>query len=83
MKRSIEFNSVGNARELGGIRIGDKTIKKGALIRTASLAGISSEEKTILEEKYQVAYVVDLRMSLEKNVSPDVALSGAENIFSR
>ncbi|MBQ6537700.1 MAG: tyrosine-protein phosphatase [Eubacterium sp.] len=81
MKRSIEFNSVGNARELGGIRIGDKTIKKGALIRTASLAGISSEEKTILEEKYQVAYVVDLRMSLEKNVSPDVALSGAENIF--
>ena len=81
MKRSIELNSVGNARELGGIRIGDKIIKKGTLIRSASLADISKEDKGVLEEKYHVAYVVDMRMSLERKASPDAVLNGAENIF--
>lgn len=81
MERALELKSVGNARELGGIPIGDKTVKHNRLLRTASLIEASEEDKNALREKYHVTYVVDLRMSLELGMCPDPVIPGIENLF--
>ena len=38
------FQGVLNARDLGGIRIGDKTVKPGLLLRTAHLNDATDED---------------------------------------
>lgn len=81
MEHALKLTSVGNARELGGFAAGGKTVKHGVLLRTASLAALSPEDKSILETTYRVATVVDLRMSVERELSPDPVISGAENVF--
>ena len=81
MKNMLKLTSVGNARELGGYSVGGKTVKNGLLLRTASLSALSQEDRKTLETIYRVADVIDLRMSLERQVSPDPVLAGAENHF--
>lgn len=77
----INLPGVGNARELGGICIGDQVIKKGVLIRCASLAEISPETMELLADQYHVADVVDLRMENERKNSPDPDIPGTRNHF--
>ena len=80
MKQGLKLTSVGNARELGGYRIGEKTVKRGTLLRTASLAALSDEDKSILQKDYRVAVIVDLRMSIEGKVSPDPELEDVKKL---
>lgn len=77
----INLPGVGNARELGGIKIGDQRIKKGRLLRCASLAAITPEAIEILADKYHVADVVDLRMENERKSNPDPDIAGIKNHF--
>ena len=81
MEHTLNLASVSNARELGGFAAGGKTVKHGILLRTASLSALSPEDKSILETTYRVATVVDLRMSVERELASDPAISGAENVF--
>lgn len=76
----MKLNSIGNARELGGIIIDEKTVKRGVLLRTASLSALSPEDRMRLENDYHVAAVVDLRMSMEREQAPDPEITGARNI---
>ena len=81
MEQSIDLSSVGNARELGGYAVDGGTICRGVLLRTASLATISDEDKKVLSEKYRVKTVIDLRMNTERNQAPDPEIPGAKNLF--
>ncbi len=81
MEQSINLSSVGNARELGGLEVAGQVIKKGCLLRTAALSELSKEDSVILEKEYHAFAIVDLRMSLERHVTPDPVIPGAKNLF--
>ena len=80
LEKSISLQGVGNARQLGGYRIGDKRIRDVILIRTAALNQATPEALEALQNKYRIQTVIDLRMSQEQNHIPDPAIPGAMNI---
>lgn len=79
LEQSIILPGITNARELGGYTIGNKKIKNGLLIRTATLCQAGPEAIDILKNKYQVQQVIDLRMSDEQQFLPDPVIPGAKN----
>lgn len=82
--QSINLNSVGNARELGGYLTNDgRKVKRGVLLRTASLYGISSDDITRLTKEYNLSVIADLRMSLEAASKPDPVIEGVKYVSLR
>ena len=70
-EQGLPLAGVGNARQLGGYRIGDRRIRDGVLLRTADLNHITPEALEALRKKYRVQTVIDLRMSTERGRLPD------------
>ena len=81
MLNEVTLPGVRNARELGGIRIGDRQIKSGRLLRSAYLTHIKPEAVATLCREYRLYYVVDFRMSTERESEPDPKIPGALNRF--
>ena len=79
-RQGVFLPGVANARELGGYRIGDRQIKSGVLIRTASLGNAAPEALEALQKQYRVSAMVDFRTSMEHNAMPDPVISDTENI---
>ena len=80
LKQAIDLPGVENARELGGYAVGGRRIKKGALLRTAGLGGISEETVVKLQNGYSLRTVIDFRMTNERAAVPDPEIPGARNI---
>ena len=76
---SIELSGISNAREPGGCRIGGREVKKGLLIRTASLCDATDDAIKKLSDTYRVQTVIDLRMSSEHQFRPDPEIPGASS----
>ena len=68
----IGITSAHNARQLGGYRIGKKTVKDGLLIRSAAISGLTDTDSALLADKYKVQRVYDFRGHEESLASPDV-----------
>lgn len=68
----IGITSAHNARQLGGYQIGDKTIKRDLLLRTASISGLSETDSALLADKYKVQRIYDFRGHQESLTSPDI-----------
>lgn len=79
-QQEIILPGVANARELGGYAIGEKHIRKGLLLRSGKLTDATPEALNSLQEKYRVQTVVDLRMTVERNMHPEPEVPGAENL---
>lgn len=75
------FERIINARDLGGIRIGDKTVRKGLLLRTAHLHDATDADVRELTEKYHLARIFDFRSSPEASLQPDRPIPGAEHLL--
>ncbi len=76
--RAIHLSSVPNARQLGGYVCADgRKIKDGALLRSAALTTLSSDDAKILEEEYRLKNIIDLRTKLEKKMFSDKTVNGA------
>lgn len=74
----IDFDSISNARDLGGIRCADgRRVKGGALLRTAELNRVSAVDMAALTGKYALRHVVDLRDASEIRLRPDLTVAGA------
>ena len=71
------FEGIINARDLGGIRIGEKTVKSGLLLRTANLHTATPKDITRLQEEYHLRRVFDFRSSPEAQLQPDLDIPGA------
>lgn len=70
-----------NARDLGGIRIGGKTVKPGLLLRTGHLNEISDESVRRLSEDLHLKKIFDFRTIQEAAFQPDREIPGAEHIL--
>lgn len=79
-RQSIGLEDVVNAREMGGIRIGDKTVKHGLLLRTGDLSRMSGKDLMRLEEVFHTSLVFDLRSKYEMGHAPDRAVPGSRYI---
>ena len=75
------FEGVVNARDLGGIRIGDKTVRHGLLLRTAHLNEATDDDIRRLSEDYHLKKIFDFRTVQEASYQPDRAIPGAEHIL--
>ena len=78
LNHSIPLDSIRNARELGGYMTPDnKKIKRGVLLRTACLYGISDDDIRLLAEDYRLRHIVDFRMPIELPGAEDPVIPGA------
>ena len=68
----IGLEKVHNARQLGGYRIGKKTIKDNLLLRTAKLSEMTVADSTLLSDNYKVQCIYDFRGQEESFSEPDV-----------
>ncbi len=74
------FEGIVNARDLGGIRIGDKTVKSGLLLRTAHLHDASDKDRKRLQEEFHLRRIFDFRSLEEALLQPDLPIPGADII---
>ena len=75
------FQNIVNARDLGGIRIGDRVVRKGRLLRTAHLHDASDEDVRLLSEHYNLKRIFDFRTYPEASMQPDRPVPGAEYLL--
>lgn len=75
------LQGVVNARDLGGIRIGNKTVRSGLLLRTAHLNEATDEDVRHLSEDLHLKKIFDFRTLQEASYQPDRAIPGAEHIL--
>lgn len=68
----LGIESVHNARQLGGYRIGNQQIKQNLLLRSASLAKLSDVDAELLRSKYRVQRIYDFRSVTEAASAPDI-----------
>lgn len=75
----INLESVQNARQLGGYKTTDnRTVKQNIIIRSGELAGLSDNDKKLLTDEYNLAYIIDLRDEIEVPDAPDPELPGVD-----
>jgi len=75
----LEFESINNIRDLGGIKCADgRRVKRGLLLRSGDLSRASDGDIFRLEEEYAVSDVIDLRDEWETKEKPDRLPGGAE-----
>lgn len=77
--RSIAFERIFNARDLGGLQTAQgRTISSGLLLRSANLADATEKDKRVLREQYHIAKIIDLRTETERKEKPDVSLPNVD-----
>ena len=82
--QTINLTSVFNAREIGGYITNDGLkVKRGVLLRTASLNKISSEDIARLTKNYNLSVIADLRMSFEAAAKSDPVIEGVKYVNLR
>ena len=77
---AIDLPGVLNTRDLGGYPAGDRSVRKGVLIRSGVLCNAGPEAVEILHSRYHVQTIVDFRMSGVRDGDPDKEIPGAECI---
>jgi len=77
ISRLLEFGTLRNTRDLGGMRTTDgRTVASGKLIRSAQLKNLSEED--IAKISALVGTIVDFRTEGERKEHPDTVVSGVE-----
>lgn len=74
-QRGLALRSVKNIRDLGGIKAGERTEKRGKLIRSAKLSELTEEDAKKLAGA-GVKTIIDLRSEDEAEKAPDVNVEG-------
>jgi Protein tyrosine/serine phosphatase len=73
----MEFERIVNARDLGGIRIGGKTVRSGLLLRTGHLHDATDADIALLHDRYRLKRIFDFRTMDEAAAQPDRPVPGA------
>lgn len=76
--RILSFESIQNARDLGGLKAADgRSVQPELLIRSAHLSDASGADAAKLAEQYRLAKIIDLRTGVEKQEKPDANVPSA------
>ena len=78
--RTLPFEGIENARELGGLVMQDgRSIRWGKLVRSGNLALASDQDVAILKDCFQLSDVYDFRFDAEVAGAPDREIDGVRN----
>ncbi|MCR5202028.1 MAG: tyrosine-protein phosphatase [Lachnospiraceae bacterium] len=84
LERALKLTSVGNARQLGGIKLKDgRRVRENSLLRVAEINNISKEDIDTLINIYKLHCIVDFRMSNEVLKRPDPEFPGVRYVNAR
>ena len=80
--RTLVFDGIENARELGGLVMQDgRTIREGVLVRSGELSKASDADVALLKERFALTEVFDFRFELERSRKPDREMEGVTNTW--
>lgn len=80
--RTIAFEGIENARELGGLHMQDgRTVIPGKLVRSAELSQATDGDVAILKERFGLTDVFDFRFEQERSGKPDREMEGVTNTW--
>lgn len=80
--RTIPFEGIENARELGGLVMQDgRTIRTGKLVRSGELSAASDADVALLKSRFGLSDVYDFRFELERDRKPDREIDGVSNTW--
>ena len=78
--RTIPFEGIENAREMGGLVMQDgRSIRPGKLVRSGSLNKASDKDVSLLKDRFQLTDVFDFRFDAEVAGAPDREIDGVRN----
>ena len=78
--RTIPFEGIENAREMGGLVMQDgRSIRPGKLVRSAHLNQASDKDVALLKNRFQLTDVFDFRFDAEVAGAPDREMDGVQN----
>lgn len=78
--RTLSFEGVENARELGGLRMQDgRRILPGKLVRSGNLSKASDRDVALLKERFSLTDIFDFRFDAEAAAEPDRVIDGVRN----
>lgn len=72
----LKFESIENARQLGGIPAGASRVKHDLLFRSGNLSKATEQDLIRLRDEYGIRLVMDLRSDFENKQKPDKILEG-------
>lgn len=76
-QRTIAFEGIENARDMGGLVMQDgRKIRPGMLIRSGNLSKATDADVAILKERYHLTQVFDFRFEAEAAGAPDRVIDG-------
>ena len=78
--RTIPFEGIENARELGGLVMQDgRSIRPGKLVRCGNLNKATDKDVALLKDRFQLTDVFDFRFDAEVAGAPDREMEGVRN----
>ncbi|MEE3376498.1 MAG: tyrosine-protein phosphatase [Candidatus Cryptobacteroides sp.] len=80
--RTLVFDGIENARELGGLVMQDgRVVREGVLVRSGELSKASDADVALLKERFALTDVFDFRFELERSRKPDREMEGVTNTW--
>ena len=73
----MDFQGIVNARDLGGLKIGGKTVRSGLLLRTGHLHDATDADVALLRDRYHLRRIFDFRTMDEAAAQPDRPVPGS------
>lgn len=80
--RTIPFEGIENARELGGLVMQDgRSVRYGKLVRSGELSQASDADVALLRRRFGLSDVFDFRFEQERSSAPDREMEGVDNTW--
>ena len=80
--RTLAFEGIENARELGGLVMQDgRTVRPGKLVRSGELSKASDADVALLKSRFALSDVFDFRFDRERASKPDREMEGVTNTW--
>ncbi len=82
IERTLAFEGIENARELGGLVMQDgRTVRAGKLVRSAELSKATDADVALLKSRFALSDIFDFRFEEERGKAMDREIVGVRNTW--